>query len=127
MCFSDKDFIEIPKIEKRIKGGFKMIYNEYDRVQEKVIKSQKDMCIFLALVKSFTYKNTEVKFNIKSIMNNCNVTEAKVYTMIKRLIKANMLLKVNRGYYRLNPFIYLPYRANGAELQKEWIELTKDI
>ena len=46
--------------------------------------------------------------------------------MLKRLVELKYLKRVSKGVYRLNPFIYLPYKANGVELQKEWLELESN-
>jgi hypothetical protein len=114
------------KSRNRIKGGFKMSYAEFDNVQMKIISSNNDVKIFYAIKDLFTYKKEEVCLNkdIKEIISRdskCSVRA--VERMIKKMTNEKLLGKVSRGVYRLNPFMYLPYRADGAELQKEWREL----
>ena len=42
------------------------------------------------------------------------------------MLEINLLMRIDRGIYRLNPFAYLPYQSDGALLQKEWLRLKEE-
>jgi len=119
-----KDFKEV-KISKGIKGGWRMVYKSYDEVQIEVLRSSLDIKIFVYIRDKFTYKNTEIYLSPTTIAEELNTTHQKVSTLIKKLIKNNFLFRIERGIYRLNPFMFLPYKADAKALQKEWRELEK--
>jgi predicted transcriptional regulator len=114
-----KNFVEEHRI-KRIRGGYHMVYGEYEEIMEEVIKSNKDIKLFNWITNSFTYKKEEV--NLTFGMCELNVSQPQFSRMIKKLIDLNYIKRINRGIYKLNPFIYVPYKANAEELQREWIE-----
>jgi len=101
-----------------------MIYDLFEHIQKQTIKSNKDLCIFYEIVESFTYKKVEVAIDRDEISKKCNCSKRMVSSLIKRLIKHQMLYRVKRGIYRLNPYAYIPYKADGAELQQEWNRLV---
>jgi hypothetical protein len=43
-----------------------------------------------------------------------------------KMVESDLLMRIDRGLYRLNPFAYLPYQSDGALLQKEWLGLKEN-
>jgi hypothetical protein len=39
------------------------------------------------------------------------------------MLQADMLMRISRGIYRFNPYMYIPYGGDGETLQKEWNEI----
>jgi len=118
-----------PELRKSrgIKGGFSMVYKSYDEVLSKCVKSNLDYKIILAIRNKFTYKRVEVVISFTTLAQKMNTSKQKVTKLIKELVEEGLLLRIDKGTYRLNPFMYIPYRADGEELQQEWNQLiTKD-
>ena len=113
------DFKQV-KTTKRIKGGFNMMYKSYDDALREVVKSGLDLDIAIRIRDMFTYSKREIFLSPTDISSNLNIAKSKVQTVINRMIETNMLMKVSRGVYRLNPFMFIPFRADGEELQEEW-------
>ena len=109
---------------KNIKGGFRMSYKSYDEALVEIVKSTKDLEILLYIRNTFTYSRIENILSKKDIAKSVNVTPQKISTVIKRMVDNNLLLRVSRGVYRLNPFMFVPYKADAETLQSEWKELT---
>ena len=119
-----KTFIE-QKIAKNIRGGFNMIYHKsYEEVTETAVKSNNDIKLFNWITNQFTHARVEVPL----VFTTCpiKVSQPSFSRMIKLLVELNYILRVSRGLYRLNPYVYVPFKANGSELQAEWLKLTKD-
>jgi hypothetical protein len=109
---------------KQVKGGFNMIYHKaYEEVTEEVIKSNQDLKLFNWVTNKFTYAQVEVMLTHPTCP--LKISQPKFSKFIKALVEMQYLLRVSRGLYRLNPFIYLPYRAEAETLQMEWNELIK--
>lgn len=118
-----KQFIE-QKTKKTIRGGFNLMYHmKYEEVNESVVTSKTDLKLFNWITNRFTYQKVDVPL----IYSECNIplSQPKFSRFIKSLVEVNYLLRTSRGVYRLNPFIYVPFRADGSELQAEWMELTQ--
>jgi len=109
--------------KRKIKGGFKVVYKGLFELLPEVITSSKDLKIVFYILDSFTYQQKEVNLRATKIAKHFNTSPNKVTLLIKKLIEVEILKRVDRGIYRLNPFIYIPYNANGELLQKEWKEL----
>ncbi len=121
-----KDFKQV-KEYKKIKGGFAMMYyKNYDAVLEAVITSKKDMELFNHIRGKFTYARIEVVLSTADVATEVGISKPKVSRFIKQLLELNFLHRVGRGTYRMNPFIFLPYRSNAEELQAEWNKLKKE-
>ena len=118
-----KDFMEM-KQKKKLKGGFSMVYLDYDEAVESIIRSQLDFSLVVAIRKMFTYKRVEVVLSATDISQKFSVSKSKVDLLIKKMLTASLLKRVSRGTYRLNPYMYLPFRADGPELQAEWNKVT---
>ena len=117
-----KEFIE-NKQKKKIKGGFNMVYKSYEETVENIIKSKLDFTILLEIKNKFTYQRVECVISPTDIAKKTNCSKPKVVTLIKLMIDNELLKRVDRGTYRLNPFMYLPFRANAEELQYEWNQI----
>ncbi len=120
------DFKEL-KQSKRIKGGFKMIYSSYDDALLQIVKSGKDLEIVIHIRDKFTYARPECVLSAVDLSNELNIAKSKITEIINRMVKSKLIMRVSRGVYRLNPFMYLPFRCNGEELQSEWNHITKKI
>ena len=110
------------KSSKTIRGGFNIMYHKtYEEITEAVITSKKDVQLFNWVTNRFTYARIESTI----LYGDCpiEVAQSKFSTFIKRLLTIGYIKRVARGIYRLNPFVYVPFRADGPLLQKEWNEL----
>lgn len=118
-----KDYKKIKKIT-HLRGGFNLMYHKsYEEVTETAIKSNTDIKLFNWITNQFTYQKVDVPLPYGSC--NIDISQPQFSRMIKRLLELDYLLRTSRGIYRLNPYIYLPFRSNGEELQKEWKELKQ--
>lgn len=120
-----KQFDEIAK-RKQIKGGFRMVYKSYDDALVTIIKSTKDLELLILIRDMFTYKQVEVNLSTTHLHTKTGMAKSKITEVISRMITADLLGKVRRGVYRLNPYMYVPFRADAETLQAEWLTLTKD-
>ena len=103
-----------------------MVYKSYDEALLQIIKSRTDMELVIHIRDLFTYQRTENVLS-KTDISKLGVSEQKVTTIIKRMLDAGLLLRVARGIYRLNPYMYLPYKANAETLQTEWNDIKAKI
>jgi hypothetical protein len=115
----ETDFKEI-KEKKQIKGGFRMVYKDYDTVLLSIVKSGKDLELLLFIRDLFTYNKIEIYIQSTEISKSFKVAKSKVSMIIKAMVDNKLLMRVDRGVYRLNPFMYLPYRSEAEVLQREW-------
>ena len=118
----NQDYKQLRK-SKHIKGGFTMVYKSYDEALLDVVKSKKDLELVLYVRDLFTYRQVEHNLSAAEIASVLSVSRQKVTTLLKLLVTAKLLKKVSKTMYRLNPYMYLPYRADGEALQREWNEL----
>ena len=105
----------------------RMIYKQYDEAVIDVITSKTDLEIVVGIRDMFTYKQTEQAIKATELATRFKVTRQKISNIIKKMVEAKLLLKIARGVYRLNPYMYLPYKANAEELQAEWNELQQGV
>ena len=119
-----KQFEEITKI-KGIKGGFVMVYKSYEEAIEQVISSKKDYAIVVSIKNQFTYDQVEVNISHEEMAKDFEVSRQKITTIIKSMVDNKILMRVRKGIYRLNPFMYLPYRSEGVKLQSYWKNLVE--
>jgi len=126
-----KDFRQV-RTKKKIKGGYSnMYYKKFASVLE-LLRSQKEIMTFNYITSKFTFKQTEVLLTYSQHKGKVQLDRSMYHALIKRLVDAEYLMKVGgerSGLYRLNPFVYLPLRADAEVLQKEWNELKekKDV
>lgn len=107
---------------KQIKGGFNMMYHKsYEEVTEQAITSNKDLKLFNWVTNQFTYVRVEspIVYSVCPI----EVSQPKFSKFIKLLLQLKYIKRIARGIYRLNPFIYVPFRADASALQAEWKSL----
>lgn len=124
--FESVEFRQI-KSRKNIKGGFHMGYKSYEEAVENIISSKLDYTILLEVKNQFTYARIEVLISATEISKKLGCTRSKVTAVIGRMIEEGLLMRVGRGAYRLNPYMYIPFRANGEELQGEWNEIKRVV
>jgi len=105
---------------KKIRGGYSRMYKDYDTALLEIVNSGKDLELLVLIRDQFTYARRENVFHKPSIAKVAGVSERKVTDVINRMTDAGLLGRVARGVYRLNPFMYLPFRAEAEELQSEW-------
>ena len=120
------DFTQV-KTSKQIKGGFRMTYKSYDTALLEVVKSGLDLEIAILIRDMFTYANREVFLSPTEISKNTKVAKSKIQTVITRMTDSGLIMKVSRGVFRLNPFMFIPFRADGSELQKEWKSIEERL
>ena len=120
-----KQFDEIVK-KKRIKGGFRMIYKSYDDALLTIVKSTKDLELVIFIRDMFTYRQVEVHLSTSYLQEQTGMAKSKITEVISRMVAAELLRKVRRGVYKLNPYMYVPFRADAETLQAEWLTLIKE-
>lgn len=120
-----KQFIE-QKQSKHIRGGFQMVYKSYDEVLLNIVKSALDLKLIVGIRNKFTKSRIEVVLSKSDIATEFNTSPQKVSKLIQDMVTNKLLLRVDRGIYRLNPFMYIPYMSDAATLQAEWNQLTKE-
>jgi len=118
------DFKEIPSRTKNIKRGFRMVYPKYDEIMAKTLFSNKDIQVFSWITNKFTYQKVEIALPYSQCP--VDISKSSYFALLRRLLKEEYLMKIDKGIYRLNPFIYLPYRADAEDLQREWNTLKKE-
>lgn len=119
------DFRQV-KERTQIKGGFGMYYKSYEETIEHLIDSKLDWKIWVAVKNHFTWRRVETSLDMTKLAKDLGCSRAKIGTVVKKAVEIKLLLRVSRGIYRLNPFMILPYRADGAELQAEWLALVSE-
>ena len=119
-----KDFKEL-KQSKRMRGGFRMVYKKYDEVVIEVCKSQLDIKLLVYIRDIFTYNNIDQYISAAEVADHFGITRQKTSGFIKKLLDVDLVRRSSRKRYRLNPFMYIPYKADAAMLQAEWNELSK--
>lgn len=122
----DVEFKQV-KTTKQIKGGFSMVYKSYDNALREVVKSGLDLDIAIIIRDMFTYAKREVFLSPTDISSDLKIARSKVQTVISRMISTGLIMKVSRGVYRLNPFMFIPFRADGEELQREWKDIIEKL
>ena len=121
-----KEYKEI-KTLTGVKGGFSIMYKTYDQAVIDSIRSKTDLEVIIYIRNLFTYKQTNNNISKVKVSNQFNITEQKITRLIKRMVDSSLLMRVERGIYRLNPYMYLPYHADGKALQREWDELREEL
>ena len=118
----------VSKNSKKIKGGYGMYYKSLFDVMCMSINSNKEMKIFTWIVQQFTYAKSETNLSYTKFIRESKEKASKslYIKLLKRLQDLGLIMRVDRGIYRLNPFFVLPYRADSQLLQKEWNELAKE-
>ena len=107
-------------------GWTKMYKNGYDMVMLN-LNSKLEMRLFIAIRDSFTRNRVEVNISQVKLVEEFNTTKSTVSRFIKKLVEIEFLMKIDRGVYRMNPFIYVPYQEDALMLQKEWEEMAVEF
>lgn len=115
-----------PRKTSKLRGGFSMVYSDYDTAVGEIIRSQTDYALVTYIRKLFTQKKVEVVISTTDISKKLGISKSKLDLLLKRMLEADLLMRVTRSTYRLNPFMFLPFKADGAELQEEWINLRTE-
>ena len=102
-----------------------MIHKSYDDALLAIVKSTKDLELVIFIRDMFTYRQVEVHLSTSYLQEQTGMAKSKITEVIPRMVAAELLLKVRRGVYKLNPYMYVPFRADAEELQSEWIKLIK--
>ena len=122
---SSRDYTEIfPK--KKLKGGFNIVYmNEYEKASSNVVFSNLDFRLLSQIRSLFKKTQTEVKIPVTKLAKKNDTTRQTVSSIVARMVKADMLYRIERGLYRFNPNMFIPFGANVELLQKEWKSLKE--
>jgi len=115
---------EIIKNKSRVKGGWGMIYGSYDNVLMSM-KSPKEIEVLIRIKTMFTRSKSEVSFTQSELADRFDISRMSVSKIIKRLVQSGFIYKVSTSSYIMNPYMVVPYQADGAELQEQWDCLTK--
>ncbi len=123
--------LEPHKIEKlteykpTTKRGWQMIYVK-DR-NEVILKVRGALRqeIFFWIESQFTKNKSVVVLNQERIAKKFKTTRPYVGSVIKTMVETEYLKKIEKNEYKLNPFFYIPYRADAVELQNQWIDDAK--
>jgi len=118
-----KKFVDTTKYVDGGRGGWSRMYKDYDSAVIDIVSSKKDLSIVISIRDSFSAKRIENVLSKTDIAKEHEISMQKATKLLGSMVTAKLLKRVARGVYRLNPFMYLPLRANAAELQKEWKDL----
>jgi len=117
---STKDYTEIP-IRKNLRGGFNIVYmNEYEKASTTVVYSNLDFRLLSQIRSLFKKTQTEVTVPISKLAKANDTSRQTVSKVVSKMLQADMLMRMSRGIYRFNPYMYIPYGGDGETLQKEW-------
>ncbi len=120
---STRDYTEI-SIRKKLRGGFNIVYmNEYEKASLNVVYSNLDFRLLSQIRSLFKKTQTEVNIPISKLAKNNNTSRQTVSKVVNKMLQADMIMRISRGIYRFNPYMYIPYGGDGETLQKEWNEL----
>jgi len=105
-------------------GWTKMYKNGYDMVMLN-LNSKLEMRMFISIRDSFTKNRVETSISQVKLAEELGSTKSTVNRFVKKLVEIDFLMKIERGIYRMNPFIYIPYQADALFLQSEWEKLKQ--
>jgi len=115
----DEEFIQRKSKTKTYKGGWRMMYIDFEYVLIEM-KSPKEVKALLQLKNMFKASTNQIVINKSRMCKDFGMTRVTFSNFITRLISYDFLIELIDKQYRMNPFMYLPYRSNGKELQDEW-------
>jgi len=110
--------------EQKKQGWISMYKDGYDKTIM-CLKSDLEKSVFMQVRDMFTRSQTEVNVSQVKIAKAHKSTAPTISKIVKKLVDVGFLMKVSRGVYRMNPFVLVPYQADGLKLQKEWIVLNE--
>jgi hypothetical protein len=118
----DHRFIKDTVYRKDKKQGWIAMYkNGYDEIMMS-LKSDLEKRLFIDIRDRFTKNKKVVAINQTSLAKKYDTTKSTVNRFIKKMKDIDFLYKTDDGYM-MNPFMIIPYQADGLELQNEWKEL----
>jgi predicted transcriptional regulator of viral defense system len=98
--------------------------SQYELIMELVINSNKEMKLFNWITNQFTKNRVETYITYSACKEDgIDISKSQFTKMVKILIDERYLMRIRRGIYRLNPFVYLPVMADAELLQREWRSL----
>jgi hypothetical protein len=115
----EEEFIQRKSKSRTSKGGWRMMYSDFEYVLINM-KSQKEIKALIQLKNMFKASISQIVINKSTMCKNFGMTRVTFSNFISRLISYNFLIELEDKQYRMNPFMYLPYKSSGRELQDEW-------
>lgn len=112
--------------KSRIKYGFSICYPALFDALSNVIRSNVDAKIVFYIISLFKSKTNKTEIDYIEVAKMFNVSSSKVSKLLGRMVKYEILMRVGRGKYLINPFMYIPYKANGYYRQNIWKSLKKN-
>ena len=89
------------KTHIHLKRGYVRMYpKNYDEATEKIIHSNLDLKIWIAIRNSFTKDRIESSLPSKEIAKKLKTSQQKVSGIIKRMVDEDVLRRVSRGIYK---------------------------
>jgi predicted transcriptional regulator len=119
-----KVFYEVKHYSNKIKQGYRRMYTKYDSIQL-AMSSPKELEIMLDIRDMYSKEYYIVGINQTKLAKKHNVSRQKISSIVKKLCDNEFIRKEMNGVYRLNPYVYLPYNADGHSMQKAWDERTE--
>ena len=120
-----EEFIQRKQKNKTFKGGWKIMYSDFEYVLIKM-KSPKEIKALLKLKNMFKASTIQIVINKSTMCKDFEMNRVSFSNFITRLISYDFLIELNDKQYRMNPFMYLPYKSSGLELQEEWNKIRED-
>lgn len=121
----EEEFVQKKSIIDMIKGGWRMVYKDFDYILLSM-KSPNEIRALLQIRDLFKVSLSRVVINKTTMCKKMGMTRATFSKFISRLIQYDFLMELSDKQYMMNPFMFLPYKANGKELQEEWIDIRKN-
>jgi len=122
---TDEEFIQKKSIIESCKGGWRMVYKDFDYVLISM-KSPSEIRILLQIRDLFKASLSRVVINKATMSKKMGTTRATLSKFITRLIQYDFLMELEDKQYLMNPFMCLPYKASAKELQDEWIKIREE-
>jgi hypothetical protein len=110
----------------KARGGWNMIYKDYGEILRS-LSSKNEINIALDIQDSFTHKKSVVVVDQKKMIEKYKISRQAYLRIVKKLIELKFLKKLAPNTFMLNPFMYVPFRADAKALQDEWISLEKRL
>ena len=122
---SEEEFIQRKLKNKSCKGGWRMMYNDFEYVLISM-KSPKVVKAVLQLKNMFKASVSQIVINKTTMCKDFGMNRVTFSNFIGRLISYDFLIELDDKQYRMNPFMYLPYQSSARELQDEWEKIRND-
>jgi len=122
---NNEEFVQRKSKTKTCKGGWKMMYSDFEYVLIRM-KSPKEVKALLKLKNMFKASTNQIVINKSTMCQNFEMTRVTFSNFVTRLISFNFLIELSDKQYRMNPFMYLPYKSPASELQEEWEKIRDE-